>query len=114
MFNVITSSAVVVSPQLTQSVHDFLYSLLALLLNGLTAAAIWAIRTWLKSLNSSWKQALAKRLVAYAQQKIGDNAERRQYVASELAKRFPRLDAEEIDHLLEEAVVQLKSQEVCK
>ena len=61
-------------------------------------------------LNSAWKQAIAKRLVAYASQKIDANGDKVDFVAQQMHEKFPRMSEEEIQHLLEEAVVNLKAQ----
>jgi hypothetical protein len=60
--------------------------------------------------NSTWKQKLALRLVCYAEQKIAADSDKQAYVSRELSKILGgRVQPEEIQHLLEEAVVQLQA-----
>lgn len=109
MLDVIASTSTIVNPQLTSGVHDVLYSLLQLAAIGLTTGATWAIKLWINSMNSGWKQTIAARLVKYAQQRIPSNGEKLRYVSEKLHDHFPRLSVEEISHLLEESVSDLKT-----
>jgi hypothetical protein len=110
MLDVLASSGTVVNSQVTAAIHNTLLDVLGLLLNVLVAGGIWAMKTWLASMKSDWKRALAERLVKYAEQKIGDNEEKRQWVASQISAKFPRISQDEVNHLLEEAVVNLRAQ----
>lgn len=51
------------------------------------------------------KKMIAERLVHYAEQTLeGTSTDKADYVASQLHAQFPKLDQEEIQHLLESAV----------
>ena len=47
-------------------------------------------------------------LVGYANQKLDDksNEEKYKYAADEISKKFPRLDSQEVEHMIESAVGQ--------
>jgi len=110
MFDVLASTASILNPQVNEAIHTLLMDTLNLVLLAVVGIAGSAINKWRMSMKSSWKQTVASRLVAYAEQKLQDNAARRQYVAAQLAQIFPRIQPDEIDHLLEEAVLNLKMQ----
>jgi hypothetical protein len=110
MFNVFTSTATIVNPQITQQIGNVLSDVLQLVLSLLVAGIGWAVKLWISNMNSAWKQALAKRLVSYAEQKIETNDAKIGYVAQQMHEKFPRMSEEEIHHLIEEAVVGLKAQ----
>lgn len=65
-----------------------------------------------KSEHNALYAVIAARLVAYANQKLIDdtNDDKALYVAQELKKKFPALPEDEIQHLLEEAVVNFKAE----
>jgi hypothetical protein len=104
MLDIISSTSTIISPQVTQSIHNTLTDLLQLVLLGVTTLAGLAIRTWLASMNSGWKKSVAIRLVKFAEQRLASNKEKLDYVALKLHEHFPRLSEEEIHQLLEEAV----------
>jgi len=110
VFEVLASTATILNPQVDAAVHDLLLNALNVVLMAAVAIAGSAINNWRMSLKSGWKQTLATRLVSYAEQKIEGNEARRLYVANQLSAKFPRLQPDEIDHLLEEAVLNLKIQ----
>jgi hypothetical protein len=109
MLEILTSTATIINPQVNQTVHDTLLSLLQFALLGLSAAVSYGVKLWINSMQSSWKKAIAERLVKYAEQKIAPNDEKLAYVAQKMHDHFPRLSEEEIHHLLEEAVANLGS-----
>lgn len=55
--------------------------------------------------------AVATRLVSYAEQALKDNlnTDKAAYVTAELTKQFPNLPADQIQHLMEEAVLNVKA-----
>jgi hypothetical protein len=110
MFSIFTSTATIVNPQLNAAVSSVLSDLLQVVLLGVVSLIGWAVKIWLNSMNSSWKKTVAMRLVSYAEQKIVGNDEKIKYVSQKINEHFPRLGQEEVQHLIEEAVVQLKAQ----
>lgn len=110
--DILTSTATVVNPQLTATIHNTLVDLLQLTLLGLSAAASYGVKIWINSMNSSWKKAIALRLVKFAEQRLLGNKEKLDYVAKKLHEHFPRLGEEEISQLIEEAVADLPSSNV--
>lgn len=84
--------------------------LIKLALLAITGLAGRLINTRLHVENSTWKQKIALRLVCYAENKIIDDKDKQAYVSRELSKILGgRVDPEEVQHLLEEAVVQLQA-----
>jgi hypothetical protein len=108
MFNVLASSSTIVNPAVTEGVHNILADVLQFGLLALTTAATWAVKLGINHLNSGWKQAVAYRLVAFAENRIPTDPEKLAYVSKSLSAHFPRLSADEIQHLIEEAVYNLK------
>lgn len=110
MFDVISSTNTVLNPQFNDAINRLLANLLELALLALSTLAAIGIKKWKDSLNSAWKRALAERAVKYAQQRFTDNAEKRHEAAQLLAEKFPRISEAEIEHLLEEAVFNMKQE----
>jgi hypothetical protein len=110
MFDVIKSSATLVNPQFNTAFNQLLTDALQLILIGLASLVSFAVREWMKSQNSGWKKMIAERLVKYAEQKITDNTDKQKWVADKMSEHFPRMKSEEIQHHIEEAVVNLKAQ----
>ena len=99
------------TPQLNSSLHNLLVDLLQTVLLGVVSAAGYGIKIWINSMNSSWKKTLTERLVKYAEQKIADDTDKQKWVADQLsAKLKGRVTPDEVSHLIEEAVVNLKAQ----
>jgi len=100
-----------------QSIHDpavvlafgaILTGLIKLATLALAGIAGRLLNTKLNVENSTWKQKLAFRLVCYAENKIAADADKQAYVSRELSSLLgDRVKPEEIQHLLEEAVVKL-------
>lgn len=66
------------------------------------------LNTMLHVQNSTWKQKLALRLVCYAENKISGDPEKQAYVSQHLSALLgDRVGPDEIEHLLEEAVVKM-------
>jgi hypothetical protein len=107
---IITSTTTILNPAVNSAISNVLSDLLQVALLALTTGIGWAVKVWLSSMKSSWKQTIALRLVSYAEQKITGNPEKLKYVAEQLNKHFPRISTDEANHLIEEAVVNLKSQ----
>lgn len=110
MFEVLQSTNSFVSPEILDSVSRVVTELIQLAILTITAAIGYAVKLWINSLNSKWKQALATRLVSYAQQKIDLNDDKLNYVSTELRKFFPKMSEQEMNHFIEEAVLHLKVQ----
>lgn len=106
---IITSSATIISPAVNSAFNQTLNDLLQLACLLVVSGIGWLVKLGINNLNSSWKKAIALRFVSYAEQKIVGNDEKLAYVSKEMAEHFPRLDAIEIQHHIEEAVVELKS-----
>lgn len=107
--DVITSTATIVNPEVTGIVNELFLTAFKAGLLFLVSGATWGIKTWLSSMKSGWKRAISARLVAFAQQRMTTSEEKRQYVAQKIHDKFPRLKQEEVEHLLEEAVANLKA-----
>lgn len=111
MFEVIGSSATVLNPQFNSALNGLLSDALQLVLLGVASLAALALNKWKASLNSGWKQALADRAVKWAEQKFVDNDEKQKNAAAFLSERLKgRVAPAEIEHLLEEAVFNMKVQ----
>jgi hypothetical protein len=108
--NVLLSTATIVNPQITQQIGNVLNDILQLALLCLISGIGWLVKLGISHMGSAWKQAMAKRLVAYASQQIDSNTDKINYVAMQMHEKFPRISQEEIHHLIEEAVVGLKGQ----
>ena len=109
MNELLVSTATIVNEGVTHAVNDLLGSALKavtlLAVSGLT----YGIKLWVNSMKSSWKRQLAFRAVAFAQQRITGNEEKRKAAAAKIHQRLPRISEDEINDLLEEAVVTLKA-----
>lgn len=108
MLEVAQSTSTVVDTQVATAVSQLMSLGLQAVLLALTTAITWGVKLGLNSMKSAWKRTIAARLVRFAQQRITPNEEKRKYVAVKLHERFPKISEEEIEHLLEEAVVNLK------
>lgn len=114
MFDFLTSSGSVMNAQVTQGLHDVMMGLLTVLL-GL---ATWGLKLLLTYIEAQVKmkthglyQIVASRVVKYVEQRMIKAASPEKQVAAvaALSGYFPRLSSEEINHLIEEAVNDLKS-----
>lgn len=103
---------------LGQTVHDpaiviafgaVLTAILKLATLAIAGLAGRLLNTKLNVENSTWKQKIALRIVCYAENKIIGDKEKQAYVARQLSDILgARVSPDEIDHLIEEAVVQLQ------
>lgn len=109
MLDVITSTATIINPEVTGAVNQFLVTGIQAALLALVGGLTWGVKLGLNSMKSGWKRTVAQRLVKFAAQRIVPNEDKRAYVATKLHKQFPRISEEEIEHLLEEAVVNFKN-----
>lgn len=109
MTEVITSTLTIVNPGINSAVNELLTNGLKAVTLLLVTGVTYGINYWIKSLKSSWQKAIAARAVAYAQQKITGNEEKRQVAAAKIHAKIPRISAQDIEDLLEEAVVNLKA-----
>lgn len=110
MFDVITSTATIVSPQVNTAINHILGSLLELILAGLGTIAIAALQSFRKSQQSWWKKAIAERAVKFVQQRYFENDEKQKEASKLISQHFPRISEQEVAHLMEEAVVNMKMQ----
>jgi len=110
MIDVITSTATIVNPQINGAINAILHDLLQLILAGLGTLALAALQNYRKSQQSFWKKAIAERAVKFVQQRYLENQEKQNQAAKLISEHFPRLSEEEVHHLLEEAVVNMKMQ----
>lgn len=108
MLDVIASTATIMNPEVNGAVNQLLTTGIQAALLALVAGATWAVKLGVNSMKSGWKRTVAQRLVKFAAQRITPNQDKRAYVAAKLHKQFPRISEEEIEHLLEEAVVNFK------
>ena len=98
---------------MTPEIQAQLHSLLLTVLTGVVTIVGILIRNLINAqianIKNEGQKAMAQRLVAYAEQKLSNNVEKNSYVANQLSSKFPELSKDEIQHLLEEAVVSLQS-----
>ena len=95
-------------PGMAVAISVILGGVLKLVLLAVAGLVGRLINTKINVENSTWKQKLAFRLVCYAENKITDDTNKQAYVSRELSKILKgRVDPEEIQHLIEEAVTQL-------
>lgn len=109
MFNVITSTASILSPEVTNGINGLFALGFQTLLLVLVAGLTWALKLGLGTIKNGIVRAFARRAVAYAQQRLMGNEEKRKYVAEQIHKKFPRISQNDAEQFLEEAVVSLKS-----
>jgi len=109
MFDVLTSTAGVMTPEVNGALNNLLLTGIHAGMLALVAGLTWGVKLGINSMKSGWKRTIAERLVKFAYQRIAPNEEKRKYVAVKLHEKFPRISEEEIEHLLEEAVVNLKT-----
>lgn len=107
--SVISSSATIVSPAVNTAFNQVLNDLLQLACLLVVSGIGWLVKLGINNLNSSWKKAIAMRFVSYAEQKISGDNEKLAWVSKEMTDHFPRLKQDEIQHHIEEAVVELKA-----
>lgn len=110
MFDVIRSTETILNPQFNTAFNALLANLLQLALLGVATLAAMVLRTIHKEKMSWWKRMVVERIVKYVEQAYTDNDDKRDTAALLISKQFPRLEAPEIIHLLEEAVVNMKLQ----
>ncbi len=108
--NDLISTAAILSPSFNQALNNTLTDVLELVLIGVATLLGLALKAWISNMKNGIVRAVASTLVAYAEQKIVSNDDRQAYVAGQLSAKFPRLSREEIKHIIEEAVIQLKIQ----
>lgn len=109
MFNIITSTATIVSPQITTALNSFISVGFESLLLLATAGLTYGIKMGLGLIHNSLVRAFAQRAVSYAENRMIGNDEKRKVVAAKIHEKFPRLSEDEINHFLEEAVVNLQA-----
>lgn len=110
MLSVFTSTGTVLNPQVTDALQKTLTDLLQLVLLAVSTGVGLLVKNYLNSSTSGLKKVIATRLVKFAEQRLVGNDQKLTYVTQELKKAFPRIDKDEIHHLVEEAVVNMNSQ----
>lgn len=98
---------------LTPDIQAQLHSLLLTVATGVVTVLGFLIRNLIAAqidkIKSQNQQAMAKRLVAYAEQKVSGSIQKNTFVANEIAAKFPELSADEVQHLIEQAVVSIQA-----
>lgn len=82
------------------------------IIGGLLALGLMKMASAVKTSNLNLVQKMvAERLVSYAEQTItSTDSDKAAYVAAQLKAKFPSLNEDEVAHLLEAAVLQVKTQ----
>lgn len=96
-------------PSVHAAIAELIVAALGAVLTAVATLAGMLIKTKLHAADSSWKQKLAYRFVCYAENKVIGDKEKQEYVADQLHTMFPSISVDEVEHLIEEAVVQLTS-----
>lgn len=95
-------------PEIVLAVGAILTGLLKLATLAIAGLAGRWLNTKLHVEDSTWKQKIALRLVCYAQNKIAGDADKQAYVSKEISNILGnRVKPEEVQHLLEEAVIKM-------
>jgi len=96
---------------ITPDIQAQLHSLLLTVLTGVVTILGFLIRNLITAqidkIKNESQKAMAERLVAYAEQKLSDAAGKNTYVANAISTKFPELSAQEVQHLIEQAVLAL-------
>ena len=108
IFDVIATTATVVNPQITGAINNLFTVGFEALLLLLTAGLTYGVKLGLGMIKNNIVRAFATRAVAYAENKIVGDEEKRMAVAAKIHEKFPRLSEEELNHYLEEAVINLQ------
>ncbi len=95
--------------QVAAAFNQFLIALLTLASTAVATLGGVFIKTKLNAENSTWKQKIAYRLVCYAENQIVGDDSKQKYVADKMHEILPSVTSDEVKHLLEEAVVQLRA-----
>lgn len=111
MLDIVTSTATIVNPAVNTAINGFFtstFEALALLISGGLA---YGIKLGISTIKNSIIRAFATRAVAFAGQRLTSlsDDEKRKVVAQKIHDKFPRLPADEVDHFLEEAYVNLQA-----
>lgn len=109
MLEILQSTATIVSPAFNQSFNTALSDLIQLAVLGLIGVSSVALKAWIGQMKYDWQKSIALKLVAYAEQKLLTNDDKLTYVKSKLKEALPRLSDQDIDHLVESSVLQLKA-----
>lgn len=109
MFEIIASTKTIINPEITDSINRLFSVGFESLVLAATAGLTYGINLGLRMIKNNLVRAFATRAVAYAEQRMLGNDEKRRVVAAKIHEKFPRLGQEEVDHFLEEAVVNLKT-----
>lgn len=98
---------------LTPDIQSQLHSLLLTVATGVVTVLGFLIRNLIAAqidkIKSQSQQAMAKRLVAYAEQKISGSIQKNSFVANAISAKFPELSSDEVQHLIEQAVVSIQT-----
>ena len=112
-FSVLMSTQVIGSPAISAGVHNLLLSILTILL-GLASWGVKVLKDWIDVQVAAHTHGLqgmiAKRIVAYVEQKATDtmtNQDKLNQAVALIQKECPRLGIDEVNHLVEEAVADM-------
>ena len=113
-FSVLLSSQGVGNSQITAGMHNILLGLVAVIC-GLASWGLKLLKDWIDVQVATHTHGLqgmiAKRIVAYVEQKATDamtNQDKLNQAVGLIQKEIPALSVDEINHLVEEAVNNLK------
>jgi hypothetical protein len=98
---------------MTPEIQGQLHELLLTVLTGVVTVLGFLVRNLISAqidkIKSQSQQAMAKRLVAYAEQKISGSIQKNTFAANAISAKFPELSADEVQHLIEQAVVSIQT-----
>jgi hypothetical protein len=111
MFDIVTTTATILNPQVNSAVNSIFKSLFEGLTLACVAGITYGIKLGISTIKNSLIRSFANRAVAFAAQRLTNLSDeaKRQAVAAKIHEKFPRLDEEEVNHFLEEAYVSLKA-----
>jgi hypothetical protein len=108
MLEVVNSTATIINPEVTTAVSGLFTLAFQTILLLLVAGITWGVRLGLQTIKNSLIRSFVRRAVAWAQQRLVGNEEKQKWVAAQIHKKFPRLDREDVETFIEEAVLNLK------
>lgn len=111
MFDIVTTTATIINPQVNSAVNSVFKSLFEALTLATMAGITYGIKLGISTIKNSLIRSFANRAVAFAAQRLSSLSDeaKRLSVAEKIHEKFPRLDEEEVDHFLEEAYINLQA-----
>lgn len=107
MFDLVTSTATLVNPEVNAAVGGLFTTAFHGLLLVFVAGLTYGVKLGLGSIKNSIVRAFAQRAVAFAENRLTGDEEKRKYVAAQIHAKFPRISEDDANHYLEEAVTKL-------